>query len=101
MWRRLRVLRLGLISVAGSGRGISSDALSSAPQCHRANDGANSLYAASDDLFDCILINVSMPLMNVLQATAAIRLLAQSAAAHAQRRDGSAPLAEQRRHVNA
>jgi hypothetical protein len=42
-----------------------------------------------------------MPLMNVLQATAAIRLLAQSAAAQAQRRDGSAPLAEQRRHVNA
>jgi CheY-like chemotaxis protein len=44
----------------------------------QANDGSQGLCAASDALFDCILMDVSMPVMNGLQATAAIRLLAQS-----------------------
>jgi signal transduction histidine kinase/DNA-binding NarL/FixJ family response regulator len=46
---------------------------------HIATDGAEGLRAASAEPFDAILMDVSMPVMNGLEATRAIRLLALSA----------------------
>ncbi len=45
---------------------------------HQAYDGAEGLRAASTDRFDVILMDVSMPVMNGLVATRAIRGLARS-----------------------
>jgi signal transduction histidine kinase/FixJ family two-component response regulator len=45
---------------------------------HQAFDGAEGLRAASAELFDAILMDVSMPVMNGMTATRAIRLLGQS-----------------------
>ncbi len=45
---------------------------------HQAFDGAEGLRAASVELFDAILMDVSMPVMNGMTATRAIRLLGQS-----------------------
>ena len=47
-------------------------------QVHQAFDGAEGLRAASAELFDAILMDVSMPVMNGMTATRAIRLLGQS-----------------------
>ncbi len=46
---------------------------------HIATDGAEGLRAASAEPFDAVLMDVSMPIMNGLDATRAIRLLALSA----------------------
>ena len=47
-------------------------------QVHHAFDGAEGLRAASAELFDAVLMDVSMPVMNGMTATRAIRLLGQS-----------------------
>jgi len=47
-------------------------------QVHQAFDGAEGLRAASAELFDAILMDVSMPVMNGITATRAIRLLGRS-----------------------
>ena len=46
---------------------------------HIATDGAEGLSAATAESFDAVLMDVSMPVMNGLDATRAIRLLALSA----------------------
>jgi signal transduction histidine kinase/CheY-like chemotaxis protein len=46
---------------------------------HVATDGAEGLRAATSEPFDAILMDVSMPIMNGIDATRAIRLLALSA----------------------
>jgi hypothetical protein len=48
-------------------------------EVHMATDGAECLRAATAETFDAILMDVSMPVMNGLEATRAIRLLALSA----------------------
>ena len=53
-------------------------------EVHMAADGAEGLRAASTERFDAILMDVSMPVMNGLEATRAIRLLASSS--HEQQR---------------
>lgn len=45
---------------------------------HMATDGAEGLRAATSERFDAILMDVSMPVMNGLDAARAIRLLASS-----------------------
>ena len=47
-------------------------------QVHQAFDGAEGLRAASAELFDAILMDVSMPVMNGMNATRAIRQLGHS-----------------------
>jgi signal transduction histidine kinase/AmiR/NasT family two-component response regulator len=47
-------------------------------EVHMATDGAEGLRAATSERFDAILMDVSMPVMNGLEATRAIRLLASS-----------------------
>ena len=47
-------------------------------QVHHAFDGAEGLRAASAEPFDAVLMDVSMPVMNGMTATRAIRLLGQS-----------------------
>jgi PAS domain S-box-containing protein len=52
---------------------------------HQAFDGAEGLRAASAELFDAILMDVSMPVMNGMTATRAVRLLGQSGDARLER----------------
>jgi CheY-like chemotaxis protein len=54
-------------------------------QVHQAFDGAEGLRAAQAELFDAILMDVSMPVMNGMTATRAIRLLGQSGDARLER----------------
>jgi PAS domain S-box-containing protein len=54
-------------------------------QVHQAFDGAEGLRAATTELFDVILMDVSMPVMNGMTATRAIRLLGQSGDARLER----------------